>query len=172
MTDETAKPVVNFDDVDGFPFGDEAGNFEATLKQIGRVIGTEKLGCMLTEVAPGKRAFPYHAHHANEEMFVVLEGTGEYRLGAGRHGVRAGDVLAAPAGGPETAHQIINTGDVTLKYLAISTKHDPEVVEYPDSDKFATISRFDFSDPDAGGIRFIGRTADTLEYFDGETGEK
>lgn len=165
------NPVVNIDDLEGVQRGD-GGNFEATLKQIGAVIGTRKLGCMLTEVAPGKRAFPYHAHHVNEELFYILEGSGEYRLADTRHAVRAGDMLAAPAGGPETAHQIINTGDTVLKYLAFSTKLDPEVVEYPDSDKFAVMSRFDWNNPDGGGLRYIGRRDTALEYFDGETGDE
>jgi hypothetical protein len=35
---------------------------------------------------------------------------------------RSGDVIACPAGGRETAHQIINTGTDELRYLAVSTK--------------------------------------------------
>ena len=102
------------------------------------------------------------------ELFVILEGTGEYRFGEETYPIRAGDVLAAPSGGPEAAHQIVNTGDETLKYLGVSTKAETEVVEYPDSNKFAVMSRFDWSDPKAGGIRFIGRTDANLDYWDGE----
>ena len=35
----------------------------------------------LTAVPPGKRAFPFHNHRVNEEMFFILEGTGEVRIG-------------------------------------------------------------------------------------------
>jgi len=42
-------------------------------------------------------------------MFFVVEGQGELRLGDARHPIRAGDIVACPPGGPETAHHILNT---------------------------------------------------------------
>ena len=35
-------------------------------KQLGSVAGAEKLGCSLYEIPPGRRAWPYHYHLANE----------------------------------------------------------------------------------------------------------
>ena len=35
--------------------------------------------------------------------------------------------MACPAGGPESAHQIINCGDEELRYLAVSTQRAPEI---------------------------------------------
>ena len=142
--------------------------FAAKIGSFGHMIGSAGIGCMLHEVAPGKTAFPFHAHHAIHELFVILDGEGTYRFGAETYPVKQGDVLAAPTGGPEVAHQITNTGGGTLRYLGISTKVDTEVVEYPDSGKFAVMSRFDWSDPDAGGIRYIGRRDSALDYWDGE----
>lgn len=167
MADGTAKPVANIADIPTFPL-DQGETFAAQLGLVGKAVGMEKLGCMLTVVEPGKRAFPYHVHHNMEEMFVILEGSGEYRFGAETFPVRAGDVLAAPCGGPERAHQIINTGTQTLKYLGISTKGEPEVVEYPDSNKFAVISQSKDGSPMTARIRFIGRTETSLDYWDGE----
>ncbi len=89
-------------------------------------------------------------------MFVILVGTGEYRFGDERYPIKSGDVLAAPAGGPEKAHQIINTGEGDLQYLAFSNKAETDVVEYPDSGKFAVSSRHDWN-TGSGGVRFIGR---------------
>ena len=43
------------------------------------------------------------------------------------------------------------------------------MVEYPDSGKFAVMSRFDWSSPKAGGIRYVGRAGNTLDYFEGES---
>lgn len=169
MTDDTSKPIVNFDELEFMDFG-HGEKFAAKLGQIGQRIGSEGIGCMLTVVEPGKRAFPFHNHHNIHEMFVILEGEGTYRHGETEYPVRAGDVLAAPAGGPETAHQIINTGSATLKYLGLSTSPDTEVVEYPDSGKFGVVSRFDWSNPDGGGIRFLGRKGEGLDYWDGEDG--
>jgi hypothetical protein len=36
-------------------------------KSLGSAAGGEKLGCSLYEVPPGRRAWPYHYHLANEE---------------------------------------------------------------------------------------------------------
>ncbi|WP_421724041.1 cupin domain-containing protein [Bauldia sp.] len=165
---DAEKPVINLADV----ALRENGNGDAFVAKIGSFahqIGSTGIGCMLHEVPPGKKAFPFHNHHALHELFYVLEGEGTYRFGDKIYPIRAGDVLAAPAGGPEMAHQIINTGDKPLRYLGISTMADTEVIEYPDSGKFAAISRSDWNHPEAGGIRFVGRAENALGYWDGET---
>ena len=167
MNNIPAAPVINIDDVDLIDFG-HGDAFAAKLGRIGGLIGARQLGCMLTVVEPGKRAFPFHVHHANEEMFFILAGKGEYRFGDKKHKIGAGDVLAAPAGGPEVAHQIVNTGGETMKYLAFSTKIQPEVVEYPDSGKFAVSSQSTDGSPMTARIRYIGRSETSLDYWDGE----
>ena len=50
-------------------------------KQLGWAAGSEQLRCSLYEVPPGRRAFPYHYHLANEEALYVLEGSGTLRTG-------------------------------------------------------------------------------------------
>jgi uncharacterized cupin superfamily protein len=112
-----------------------AGNgkgFVAGIARIGRAAGAQKLGCTLVVVPPGKKAWPYHLQHANEEMFVILEGSGTLRYEGERFPLRAGDVIATPVC---TAHQIINTSDAELRYLAISTMIEPDIAEYPDTGK-------------------------------------
>ncbi|MGL6291176.1 MAG: cupin domain-containing protein, partial [Silanimonas sp.] len=74
----------------------------AMVAPISPRIGAQKLGYNLTIVPPGKAAFPAHNHYGNEEMFLVLEGEGELRVGDARYPLRAGDVVACPVGGPET----------------------------------------------------------------------
>ena len=160
-------PILNIDDVEMRDFGNGEG-FAARIGSFGEMIGSTGMGVMLHEVEPGKKAFPFHNHHKIEELFVILEGEGTYRFGKERYPIKAGDVCAAPTGGPDKAHQILNTGDKQLKYLGISTKADPEVVEYPDSNKFVVMSRFDWSNPKAGGIRHMTRPENSLDYFDGE----
>ena len=162
------NPVINLDDVPLHQTGN-GKSFKAMVGPFSHIIGSDGIGCMLHVVEPGEKAFPFHAHHQIHELFIVLEGEGTYRYGEEKFPIRAGDVCAAPAGpGAENAHQIINTGDKTLKYLGLSSKVDTEVVEYPDSDKFGVVSHFDWGNPEAGGIRFIGRTDMGLDYFDGE----
>src|SRR3712207_7562539 len=41
-------------------------------KSLGSAAGGDKLGCSLYEVPPGRRAWPYHYHLANEEAIYVL----------------------------------------------------------------------------------------------------
>jgi uncharacterized cupin superfamily protein len=164
------KPVINVADAPLREVGGANGAFSARIAAIGELIGAGGLGCMVTIVPPGKKAFPFHVHHNANELFVILEGTGEYRFGAERYPIRAGDVLAAPAGkGAALAHQILNTGEAELKYLGISDKPVSDVCEYPDSGKFAVTSRFHWGKPHEGGIRFVGRMDSGVDYFDGET---
>jgi len=120
----------------------------------------EKLGCGFDVVAPGQQSCPYHFHHAQEEMFIVLEGHGTLRVAGEMLPIQAGDVLFIPAG-PAYPHQLLNTSDAPLKYLSISTQERPEVCEYPDSGKIGVSTEF--------GERFLQRRANTLDYWDGET---
>jgi uncharacterized cupin superfamily protein len=167
MSEAATKPVINLADV-ALRDNGHGEKFEAKVGSFGRMIGSTGLGAMLHVVPPGKAAFPFHAHHQTHELFLILEGEGTYRLGGERFPVKAGDVCAAPTGGPETAHQIINTGTVPLRYLGISASPgNTEVVEYPDSGKFAVTSRYDWA-TGKGGVRFVGRPEGTIDYWDGE----
>jgi len=144
-------------------------SYEARLGAISPHVGAQKLGYNLTIVPPGKRAFPRHSHRVNEEMFFIIEGEGELIVGTERHAVKRGDVIACPPGGPETAHQIRNTSpSAELKYLAISTKLSPEVVDYPDSNKTGIYAEFPGPDGKPQGVRFLARTGASLDYWEGE----
>jgi len=123
-----------------------------------------KLGATVDIVAPGMRSCPYHLHHAQEEMFIVLEGTGTLRVAGEMLPLRAGDVVFIPPG-PDYPHQIINTSEMPLKYLSISTKEQPEIVEYPDSGKYLASARLQGQDQ---GFARIHRAQDDLDYWDGE----
>jgi uncharacterized cupin superfamily protein len=165
-SDSRTASVVNLADVPLEEHGHEEG-FEALFGPVGRLLGTRLLGCRLCVVPPGRKAWPYHVHHANEELFVILEGEGTLRLPEGRRPVRAGDVIACPPG-PAHAHQLINTSEAELRYLAISTMIHPEVMEYPDSGKVAAMAG---SPPGGRGPRdlfFIARKRDAVGYWEGE----
>ena len=88
--------------------------------RLARGTAAQKLGASFDILAPGKRGCPYHLHHAQEEMFVILEGRGTLRVADEMLPLKTGDVIFIPAG-PEYPHQIINTSDAPLKYLSIST---------------------------------------------------
>jgi uncharacterized cupin superfamily protein len=162
------NPVKNVADIELTDWKN-GEKFEAKIGSFAKNIGLAKLGCMMTVVPAGKTAFPYHVHHANDEMFVILQGSGEYRFGGKTYPIKAGDVIGAPAGGPDVAHQIINTGKEEMRYLGISTTIWPEAVEYPDSNKFAVYSQpHPSGDRAKAGLRFIGRREMMIQYWDGE----
>jgi len=170
-----AQRIINIADIELPPRptayaapGTAAERFDGRIGAVGTRIGARKLGYNITAVPPGKRAFPCHNHRVNEEMFFVLEGEGEVRIGGERHPIRKGDFVACPPGGPETAHQIINTGTVELKYLAVSTMQYPEICDYPDSGKFLVAERPRNADGTIGGFRHVGRAESAIDYWDGE----
>ena len=171
------RPIINIDDLDFQPWGHGiefpgAGNadekFQARIAFVGQRIGAQKLGYNITVVPPGKRAFPLHNHRVNEEMFLVLEGSGEVRLGEERYPIKQGDIIACPPGGVESAHQIINTGAAELRYLAVSSQQSPEVVDYPDTGRFGMLVRETTPDGKPSITRFVGNIADSLPYWEGE----
>jgi uncharacterized cupin superfamily protein len=161
------KPVTNIDDVQPITFGN-GGRFEGEFRWLSRHNGAQKLGYNHVTLAPGKTAFPYHCHHANEEAFFITEGTGLLRYDGKEYPLRAGDVVACPPG-KRSAHQITNDSDGDLKYLAISTKQGPEVVQYPDSNKVAMTCDPDPEDgPDAPPFRLVVKADAGVDYWEGE----
>ena len=162
------RPILNIADLE-YRTNEHAERYQARIGAIGAKIGAKKLGYNVTVVPPGKRAFPFHVHRVNEEMFFVLDGEGELRIGADRHPIRRGDVIACPPGGPELAHQIINTSTAELRYLAVSTKMTPEIAEYPDSGKFGVLAEYPAAaDGKPQGFRYVGRPEIAVDYWDGE----
>ena len=97
-------------------------------------------------------------------MFFILEGEGELRFGDQRLPIRRHDVIACPPGGPEVAHQIINTGKTTLRYLALSTLVELEACEYPDSGKVMVAA----GKRGNRTLRKIFRAENTVDYYDRE----
>lgn len=162
------KHIVNIDELEFREWG-HGDRFQAKLGSISSRIGASQLGYNLTVLAPGKAAFPLHNHRVNEEMFMVLEGHGEIRIGADRFPIRQGDVIACPAGGRDLAHQIINSSDGDLRFLAVSTQQSPEVAEYPDSDKIGVLGQFTDDSGNKQPMRLLIRgQAEMPDYWEGE----
>lgn len=158
-----ARLVRNFETVPLAPFS-RPPLYAGTGARLAEGTAAVGLGCSVDTVAPGMRSCPYHFHHAEEEMFIVLEGSGSLRVAGEMLPLVRGDVVFIPPG-PDYPHQIINTSDAPLKYLSVSTRKSPEICEYPDSGKYlATGSAA------AGRPRFAGlqRSDANLDYWDGE----
>jgi uncharacterized cupin superfamily protein len=146
-----------------FEDGERPEGFRSRRARIGYELGTELIGASLWEVPPGEAAYPYHFHYSDEELVIVLSGQPSLRTPEGLRELEAGEAIRFELG-EEGAHQILNRGDQTATFLAISSNGRPDVVVYPDSDKIGLGERL----PRGGGLRAFFRRADGVDYFDGE----
>lgn len=165
------KPVLNIADAECSYTLKHGEHFEMRGAPLAELLGATSIGANLTTVPPGKAAFPFHHHYANEEHFFIVRGGGVLRYGTETYAVKSGDYIVNPAGGPEHAHQLINTGSEDLVYLALSTQQAPEVVGYPDSGKTG-VRPLPYGTP--GGKRYLIPDAqlEKSDYWDGEDGSQ
>ena len=140
MTDP-ARPIVNPAELE-LEHWQEGSFFESEGHVLWRPARPQGSRHRLRRGAAGQVRLSVPQSPYRGRAFRDRQRKGEYRFGSERYPVKSGDVLGAPAGGPETAHHLINTGTVPLKYLSISTNAKAEIVEYPDSGKFLAKSAF------------------------------
>ena len=158
------KPIINLAEL---VFQSDGADAPGSHASISDKIGAEKLGYNISVCPPGKSVCPFHSHRVNEEMFFILEGEGILRFGDQEYPLKRHDFVACPPGGREVAHQMINTGKVDLKYLALSTKIREEVCEYPDSNKVGVyIGHYPHFE-----YRKIFKADSDVHYGHGETSE-
>jgi uncharacterized cupin superfamily protein len=141
----------------------EHPGFRAQRARLGWQLATQRLGASIWEIEPGEAAYPYHYHLAEEELLVVLMGRPSVRRDGEWRQLEPGEVLAFPRG-KDGGHQLANWGDVTARFLAVSTSDTPDLVVYPDSGKIGACERL----PDRAGLWEIFRLADAVDYHDGE----
>ena len=137
--------------------------FRALRARVGKHAGAERLGASIWEVPPGEAAYPYHLHLGEEELVVVLAGRPSLRSPDGWRELEEGEMVAFLRG-DGGAHQIVNRTEETVRFLAISTNGDPDIVLYPDSGKVGAAER----QPSGSGFRKFFRVADAVDYYEGE----
>lgn len=143
--------VVNLADVEAEAFAH--GPFEGLDTDLGRAAGSVLSGLRHDVLPPGRVSCPPHWHTGEEELFVVLAGSGEAEVGPALFPVRAGSLVARPPGtGVEHA---LHAGPEGLTYLAYGTRRSDEIVHYPRSGKLGL-----------GGGVFV--RAEVVGYWDGE----
>lgn len=140
-----------------------------TSRDLGRAAGSERTGLKLYDVEPGKLMNPPHSHSAEEEIFVVLEGSGHVELWPHprsafeperwpaeheQYPVRAGHTIASPAGRGRPLG--LRAGAEGLRALAYGTREPNDITYYPRSGKVGL-----------RGVGLIGRLQH-LDYWDGE----
>jgi uncharacterized cupin superfamily protein len=154
---------------------DQPGEFEAAAAEAGfsgvrgkrlrRQLGAT-LSAAVWELDPDGSQAPYHFHHGGEELLIVLRGTPTLRSRDDERELKEGEVVHFPRG-PEGAHQLLNRSDAVARYVIAAALPTPEIIEYPDSGKIASMARTETS---AGGPLFtMNRLADGVDYYDGES---
>ena len=163
------KPIINLAEAET-QSGGSGAHFSYAVSALAQPLGARRIGANVTRVPPGRAAFPFHHHHGNEEHFFVLSGSGVLRVGDEVHAVKPQDYIVNLPGGPESAHQLINTGAEDLVFLAVSTLEVPEVVGYPDTGK--TGVRASSLEDDAARFLIQESAKNTVEYWEGEDGAR
>lgn len=128
-------------------FSIERGSLRA--EPVLRSAGAEQLGGTLYELPPGADGVPLHLHHGMEEAAIVVSGRPTLRTLDGESELAPGDVVAFPRG-RRGAHTLVNRGEEPVRYLMLSTKVMPEVVEYPEEGTIGVSTRSAFDPPQPG----------------------
>jgi uncharacterized cupin superfamily protein len=143
------------------------GEHGGAVKDLASAAGSERTGLNWVALPPGEEGAPPHCHSLEEEIFVVLDGSGVLELmptpGAFRlnpavekevHQLRAGHVVSRPAA-TRIAHYL-RAEDETFTFLAYGTRRNNDIVYYPRSNKI-----------NFRGVGIIARL-ESLDYYDGE----
>lgn len=141
----------------------EHDGFRARRARLGQQLGSERVGASLWELPAGEAAYPYHYHLAEEEMVIVLAGTPSLRTPEGWRELDEGEVVSFPRG-VSGGHQLVNRSGATVRFIAVSTHGEPDIVIYPDSNKLGASERL----PRGGGLRTFFSLADQVDYWHDE----
>jgi uncharacterized cupin superfamily protein len=134
---------VNINDLKEEPWQSPGGKYAVYFKGISEALGREPASLDLSKrhpfdlewnrVPPGKPNFPYHAHSAQWELYLVISGKGTVRHKDGRTEVQIGDVYIF---GPDEPHQLINSSEEDFVFYVIADNPIGESAYYPDSGKW------------------------------------
>src|SRR5687768_11984273 len=130
---------VNLFSADAKYDGDEPEDYRVGYNRFGSELGAGMLGGTIYELPEGQSVCPYHYEYGNEEWVIVLVGRPTLRHPAGEDELEPGDVICFPVG-PEGAHKLTNRAEHDARIVMLSTKDDPAVAVYPDSDKIGVWS--------------------------------
>ena len=133
---ERPKNIVRADDVEGA--------FGGIMRGLGKAAGATRSGLNLVSLPPGAEGAPPHCHSSEEELFVVLDGSGTLELWsppdpanprqtepAERHELRRGHVVSRPAA--TRIPHCFRAGQDGLTLLAYGTRDPADHCWYPRS---------------------------------------
>jgi uncharacterized cupin superfamily protein len=114
------------------------GEIGATRRRLGTAAGAKRLGVAIIEIDPGKRPTPPHNHADEDEVFLVLAGSGLSYQSSGRGEARTypigvDDLLWHPSNG--AAHTLI-AGDEGLTVLVVAEGSRTGITYLPRTGQF------------------------------------
>jgi uncharacterized cupin superfamily protein len=104
------------------------------IKDVGTWGGGHPFDVEYFRLPAGAANFPFHAHSAQWEMYIFLEGQGSVRGPESTMAIEAGQSVIFR---PGEAHQILNTSEEDLGYLVVADHALADVITYPDTGKWA-----------------------------------
>jgi uncharacterized cupin superfamily protein len=157
---------VNVSEIQEEPWQSPRGKYAASFTGISEALGRDPqsfdlwarhpFDLEITRVPPGKINFPYHAHSAEWELYLVISGHGVVRHNNGTTDIAPGDAFIFA---PNEPHQISNSGSEDLVYYVIADNPIGESGYFPDSGKWKV------NKLSTERVNVKGRETD---YFDGE----
>ena len=145
----------------------DKGPFRWRRARVGKQAGSREVGASVFELEPGAATFPLHAHHANEELLVVLHGRPTLRTIDGERTLDEGEVVSFPVG-RRGAHRVENRGETPVRILIVSTMIGPDVVEHIESQKVYARSYAPGADPPPDAVEVMVKREDSRDFFEGE----
>lgn len=128
----------NIYDVGSEPRG--VDGYDSLRARVGDAAGSRRLGMSVWDLEPGSAAYPLHFHYIEEELLVVLEGEPMLRGADGWRRLERGAVVSFLPG-PDGAHQLFNDGSSVVRFMAISTSGEPDIVAYPEQGRIGVFER-------------------------------
>ena len=108
------------------------GKYASQSAPVSKMWATSKLGFHVEILEPKSFSCPYHFHHQEEELFIVIDGSAMVRQDNDVFEITNGDLIVFKVG---VAHQFYNHTEKPFKYFALSNNSPEEVCEFPDSNK-------------------------------------
>lgn len=155
---------VNLSDIEETHWDSPKGAFEGNIASISEALGRDPsstdvmkrqpFDLAIVRIPPNKKNFPYHAHGAQWELYLVVSGRGQARDETGATRIVKGDAFIY---GPGEAHQLMNDSDEDLVFYVIADNPLNDTTYYPDSNKW--------------NVKIPARQlvrSEPLDYFDGE----
>ena len=158
---------VNLNEIKEEGWQSPGGKYAVSFKGISEALGREPASLDLSKrhpfdlewnrVPPGKYSFPYHAHSAQWELYLVISGSGNVRHKDGTTEVAPGDAFIF---GPDEPHQLSNFHQEDFIYYVIADNPIGESAYYPDSGKWKVNK--------SSAIDRVVVTGKETDYFDGD----